>query len=45
MWFVVAAESKPALQDTLQRIEQNTGLKVFNFPKQKEFYVNFRPRA
>ena len=45
MWFVVAAESKPALEDTLHRIEQNTGLKVFNFAKQKDFYVNFRPRA
>ena len=45
MWFVVAAESKPALQDTLQRIERSTGLAVYNFPKQKEFYVNFRPRA
>ena len=45
MWFVVAAESKEALQDTLDRIEQVTGLKVYNFPKQKEFYVNFRPRA
>ena len=45
MWFVVAAESESALHDTLQRIEHATGLKVYNFPKQKEFYVNFRPRA
>ena len=45
MWFVVAAESKPALQDTLERIERETGLTVYNFPKLKEFYVNFRPRA
>ncbi len=45
MWFVVAAESKPALLDTLERIERETGLPVHNFPKLKEFYVNFRPRA
>lgn len=42
MWFVIAAESKTALNETLQRIEKATGLKVFNFPKQREFYVNFR---
>jgi len=42
MWFVIAAESQQALIDTLQRIETETGLKVFNFPKQREFYVNFR---
>ena len=45
MWFVVAAESKQALRQTLDRIEHSTGLKVYNFPKQREFYVNFRPRA
>ena len=42
MWFVIAAESGAALQDILQRIEDTTGHKVFNFPKQREFYVNFR---
>jgi len=42
MWFVIAAESQAALDDTLAKIEAATGLKVFNFPKQREFYVNFR---
>lgn len=42
MWFVIAAESQDTLVDTLARIETATGLKVFNFPKQREFYVNFR---
>lgn len=42
MWFVIAAESQDALTDTLARIEAATGIKVFNFPKQREFYVNFR---
>lgn len=42
MWFVIAAESKPELGEIIKRIEQATGLQVFNFPKQREFYVNFR---
>ena len=42
MWFVLAAESKLELDETIKRIEQATGLTVFNFPKQREFYVNFR---
>ncbi len=42
MWFVLAAESKSELDETIKRIEQATGLMVFNFPKQREFYVNFQ---
>lgn len=42
MWFVLAAESKAELAEVIRRIEQATDLKVFNFPKQREFYVNFR---
>ncbi len=42
MWFVIAAESEPELGEIIKRIEQATDLQVFNFPKQREFYVNFR---
>ena len=42
MWFVLAAESKAELNEIIKRIEQATKLTVFNFPKQREFYVNFR---
>lgn len=42
MWFVIAAESDAALKAILKRIENVTGHTVFNFPKQREFYVNFR---
>jgi DNA-binding Lrp family transcriptional regulator len=42
MWFVLAAESKAELNEIIKRIEQATNLTVFNFPKQREFYVNFR---
>jgi DNA-binding Lrp family transcriptional regulator len=39
MWFVLATETPAALQATLARIEQATGLRVLNLPKQEEFYV------
>jgi siroheme decarboxylase len=39
MWFVLATESPQALETTLDRIEEQTGLKVFNLPKLEEFYV------
>ncbi len=39
MWFVLATESPESIDTTLNRIEQVTGYKVYNFPKQEEFYV------
>lgn len=42
MWFVIAAESAIELNEIIKKIEQATGLNVFNFPKQKEFYVNLQ---
>jgi DNA-binding Lrp family transcriptional regulator len=39
MWFVLATETPQALEATLSRIETQTGLRVFNLPKQEEFYV------
>ena len=39
MWFVLATESPESIGTTVSRIEQATGLKVYNFPKQEEFYV------
>jgi len=39
MWFVLATESPDEIGTTLGRIEQATELKVYNFPKLKEFYV------
>jgi DNA-binding Lrp family transcriptional regulator len=39
MWFVLATESSESIDTTLNRIEQATGLNVYNFPKQEEFYV------
>jgi len=39
MWFVLATETPEAIASTLHAIEQTTKLKVYNFPKQHEFYI------
>jgi DNA-binding Lrp family transcriptional regulator len=39
MWFVLATESAEELGRTIRDIERETGLEVFNLPKQEEFYV------
>jgi len=39
MWFVLAAGSVHELTQTIAAIERETGLKVFDFPKQEEFFV------
>lgn len=42
MWFVVAAESAAAAESVLQRIEADTGLAVWRFPKEREFKVELK---
>lgn len=42
MWFVLATANLQQQQEVLARIEQETGLPVFNFPKQTEFFVELR---
>ncbi len=39
MWFVLATGSVGELTATLEAIGRETGLAVFNFPKQDEFFV------
>jgi siroheme decarboxylase len=39
MWFVLATKTPEAIASTLHAIEQTTKLKVYNFPKQHEFYI------
>ncbi|MCB1925998.1 MAG: Lrp/AsnC family transcriptional regulator [Gammaproteobacteria bacterium] len=39
MWFVVATATRDGVADTLQTIAARTGLKVYDFPKQHEFYL------
>lgn len=42
MWFVLAVESAELMAPVLQHIEQLTGLTVYAFPKEKEFFVELR---
>lgn len=39
MWFVVAAVTSARVFEVIQKIETNTGLTVYNLPKQEEFFV------
>ena len=39
MWFVLATETPQEINRVLQSIEQKTKLRVYNFPKQHEFYI------
>lgn len=39
MWFVVACESQQEIQSVIKEIEQQSSLRVFDFPKEEEFYV------
>lgn len=42
MWFVLALESADGLPAVLEKIETTTGLPVFDFPKEREFFVELR---
>ena len=39
MWFVLACEQPEAIENTLRQIERETGIKVYNFPRQRGFYL------
>ena len=42
MWFVLGAESQELVADACRGIEEVTGLKVYSFPKEREFFVELR---
>jgi len=42
MWFVVAAETPDGIASVIERIEQDTGCKVFNFPKSREYFIELK---
>lgn len=42
MWFVLATETPERIADTIARIETVTSLKVFNMPKEKEYFIGAR---
>ena len=45
MWFVLATETPAGIAAALARIERDTGLKVYAFPKEREFFVGMRLAA
>ena len=45
MWFVLAAETKAGMAEAIARIEQDTGLPVYAFPKEREFFVEMKLEA
>jgi DNA-binding Lrp family transcriptional regulator len=45
MWFVIATETPEQVQQTIDAIERQTGLTVYNMPKIKEYFVNLKLEA
>lgn len=39
MWFVLATETLQEKQQTLKKIERQTGFRVYDMPKEKEYFV------
>jgi siroheme decarboxylase len=42
MWFVLATEAPAEIDAAIDRIERETGLSVFAFPKVREYFVEMR---
>jgi siroheme decarboxylase len=42
MWFVIATETPDGIGRVVSNIEQETGCKVFNFPKSREYFVEMK---
>ncbi len=45
MWFVLATETSQGIAEAISRIERDTGLPVFAFPKEKEYFVEMKLAA
>lgn len=45
MWFVLATETPDGIDAAIARIEEDTGLRVFAFPKEQEYFVEMKLRA
>lgn len=45
MWFVLGCETEDGIAEVAHRIEEETGLRVFQFPKLQEFFIGFRVAA
>ncbi|MDH5766267.1 MAG: Lrp/AsnC family transcriptional regulator [Gammaproteobacteria bacterium] len=45
MWFVIATETPEKINEVIHKIEQQTGLEVFNMPKQEEYFLELKFEA
>lgn len=45
MWFVLATEKPEQIAEAIDRIKQDTGCEVFNFPKSREYFVELKLKA
>jgi len=45
MWFVLATETPGGIAEAIARIEHDTGLPVFAFPKEREYFVEMKLAA
>ena len=45
MWFVLATEAPDGIAAATARIEAATGLAVYAFPKEREYFVELKLRA
>jgi DNA-binding Lrp family transcriptional regulator len=45
MWFVLATERPDGIPAAIMAIEQTTGLNVFAFPKEREYFVEIKLHA
>lgn len=42
MWFVIATEKPERINEVIKDIETQTNLKVYNVPKEAEYYIGLR---
>ena len=42
MWFVIATETPEQIAEVISNIEKQTGLTVFNMPKQEEYFLELK---
>ena len=42
MWFVLATETPEAIDKVIADIEQKSGIRVYNMPKQQEFFLQLK---
>jgi len=45
MWFVLATETPAGIAEAIARIERDSGLPVYSFPKEREYFVEMKLAA